>query len=286
MLGGVNRTELADFVRRVRERIRPEEVGLATGPRRRTPGLRREEVAQLAGMSVDYVVRLEQARAPRPSDQMLTALARALRLDDAERDHLFWLAGRPPPRRSGHTTHVRPAVLRLLNDLRDSAAFVVSDLGQFLAMNDLAKALLGDQTVYTGRESSAAWRWFTMPTARDRYPGEDHDKHSRVRVAELRAAAARRAGDPDVEELVAALLDASDEFARLWAEHDVNVPRDRRKRLIHPTVGLVDVDCETLLTPEQDQAVVLLTARPDTEAVEQLRLLQVIGLEGMTADRR
>jgi transcriptional regulator with XRE-family HTH domain len=282
----VNRTELADFVRRTRERIRPEEVGLAIGPRRRTPGLRREEVAQLAGMSVDYVVRLEQARAPRPSDQMLTALARALRLDDAERDHLFWLAGRPPPRRSGGTTHVRPAVLRLLDDLRDSAAFVVSDLGQFLAMNDLAKALLGDQTAYTGREASVTWRWFTDPAARDRYPAEDHDKHSRFRVAGLRATAARRAGDPDVEDLVGALLESSAEFAGLWAEHEIHVPRERHKRLLHPTVGLIEVDCESLLTPEQDQEVVLLTARPDTEAAEQLRLLQVVGLEGMTAARR
>src|SRR5690606_20983910 len=158
-----------------------------------------------------------------------------------------------------------------------------SDLGQTLAMNDLAKALLGDQTVYRGREACAAWRWFTDPASRDRFPAEDHDKHSRTRVAELRATAARRAGDPDVEDLVGALLEASDELARLWAEHDVHGPRDRRKRLIHPVVGLVDVDCETLLTPEQDQQLVLLTARPDTEAAEQLRLLQVIGLEGMHA---
>jgi transcriptional regulator with XRE-family HTH domain len=277
----VNRTELADFVRRSRERIRPEEVGLSGGPRRRTPGLRREEVAQLAGMSVDYVVRLEQARAPRPSDQMLTALARALRLDDDERDHLFWLSGRTPPRRSGGTTHVRPAVLRLLDELRDSAAFVASDLGQLLAMNDLAKALLGDQTVYTGREASVTWRWFTDPTARDRYPAEDHDKHSRFRVATLRTTAARRAGDDDVEDLVEALLERSEGFTRLWAEHQVQIPRERHKRLIHPAVGMIEVDCETLLTPEQDQELVLLTARPDSPAAEQLRLLQVVGLEGM-----
>jgi transcriptional regulator with XRE-family HTH domain len=282
----VDRTELADFVRRSRERIRPEEVGLTSGPRRRTPGLRREEVAQLAGMSVDYVVRLEQARAPRPSDQMLSALARALRLADDERDHLFWLAGRPPPRHGGGTTHVRPAVLRLLDDLRDSAAFVASDLGQFLAMNELAKALLGDQTVYTGREASVTWRWFTDPAARDRYPAEDHGKHSRFRVATLRATAARRAGDDDVEDLVGALLAASEEFGRLWSEHQVQVPRERRKRLIHPTVGLIEVDCETLLTPEQDQELVLLTARPDTDAAERLRLVQVVGLEGMTTARR
>jgi transcriptional regulator with XRE-family HTH domain len=282
----VDRTELADFVRRSRERIRPEDVGLAGGPRRRTPGLRREEVAQLAGMSVDYVVRLEQARGPRPSDQLLTALARALRLDDAERDHLFWLAGRTPPRLGGGTTHVRPAVLRLLDDLRDSAAFVASDLGQLLAMNDLAKALLGDQTAYTGREASVTWRWFAHPDARSRYPVDDHDKHSRFRVASLRATAARRAGDPDVEDLVGALLSRSEEFARLWAEHNVHIPRERHKRLIHPAVGPIDVDCETLLTPEQDEELVLLSARPDTEAAEKLRLLQVVGLEGMAASRR
>ncbi|MGH3478954.1 MAG: transcriptional regulator, partial [Nocardioidaceae bacterium] len=180
-------------------------------------------------------------------------------------------------------THVRPAVLRLLADLRDSAAFVASDLGQFLAMNDLAKALLGDQTVYTGREASVAWRWFIDPDARSRYPVEDHDKLSRFRVANLRATAARRGGDPDVEDLVDALLSHSEEFARLWAEHQVQIPRERHKRLIHPAVGLVEVDCESLLTPEQDQELVLLTARPDTEAARQLRLLQVVGLEGMAA---
>ncbi len=181
---------------------------------------------------------------------------------------------------------MRPAVLRLLDDLRDSAAFVVSDLGQFLAMNDLAKALLGDQTAYTGREASVTWRWFADPDARSRYPVDDHDKHSRFRVASLRATAARRAGDPDVEDLVGALLSRSEEFARLWAEHDVHIPRERHKRLIHPAVGPIDVDCETLLTPEQDQELVLLSARPDTEAAEKLRLLQVVGLEGMAASRR
>ena len=195
---GMQREELAGFLRRHRDRLQPGDVGLPHGLRRRTAGLRREEVAQLAGASTDTYLRLEQARGPQPSAQMLTAIARALRLSDDERDHLFHLAGHPPPPNRRTTQHVRPGLLYLLDHLPDVAALVISDLGVTLAQNPLATALLGDQSRHTGRDRSAVWRWFTDTTSRDIYPSEDHDHRSRVMVADLRATAARRHGDPDV----------------------------------------------------------------------------------------
>jgi transcriptional regulator with XRE-family HTH domain len=135
----MDRTGLADFLRRRREGLRPADVGLSPGARRRTPGLRREEVAALAALSVDYYGRLEQARGPHPSVQALTSLARALRLSDDERDHLFRLAGHEAPSRRAGTRHVRPGVLLVLDRLADAAAFVVSDLGETLVQNELAR---------------------------------------------------------------------------------------------------------------------------------------------------
>lgn len=277
----MDRTELADFLRRSRARLQPADVGLAPGRRRRTPGLRREEVAQVAGMSVDYLTRLEQGRGPHPSPQLLAALARALRLTDDERDHLSLLSGQQPPERHGRTGHVRPALLHLLDRLDDAAAFVVSDIGEYLAQNALAVALVGDQTGRSGREASAVWRWFTDPAARGVHPAEDHDHHSRIMVADLRAAAARRRGDDDVEDLVRGLRATSAEFAALWEQHEVAVRRADRKRFVHAEVGVVEVDCEVLLTPEHGQGLVLLTARPGTAAREQLQLLRVLGTQDL-----
>jgi transcriptional regulator with XRE-family HTH domain len=273
----MDRAQLADFLRSRRARLQPADVGLAAGARRRTPGLRREEVAQLAGMSADYYVRLEQARGPHPSMQMLGALARALRLTDDERDHLYLLAGERPPAPTGRSGHVRPGLLHLLDRLTDAAATIVSDTGETLAQNALARALFGDRMTRTGRGASMTWVWFTEPSSRSVYPPEDHDHHSRVLVADLRATAGRRGGDADVAGLIEALLDASEEFAGLWARHDVAVRRGDQKRIVHPEVGVVEVDCEVLLTPEHDQSLILLTPRAGTGAAEQLQLLRVIG---------
>ena len=275
----MDRSELADFLRRRRERLQPAQVGLTPGPRRRTPGLRREEVARLAGMSADYYTRMEQGRGPHPSVQMLAALARAMRMDDDERDHLYLLAGERPPQRRGKGGHVRPGLMHLLDRLDDAAAFVISDTGIVLAENALARILLGHGDGHSGLAAHQPWRWFTDPAARAVFPPEDHARNSRILVADLRATAARRAGDADVEALVSALLEASTEFAALWAEHEVAVRRADHKRLVHPEVGLIEVDCEVLLSPEQDQSLVLLTARPGTGAAEQFALLRVIGTQ-------
>lgn len=273
----VDRAALADFLRRRRERLGPADVGLAPGARRRTPGLRREEVAQLTGMSVDYYVRLEQSRGPQPSPQMLRALARTLRLTNDERDHLFVLAGQEAPARHGAGGHVRPGVLHVLDRLVDSAAFVVSDTEVVLAQNRMAVLLLGDQMTRTGLAASGVWRWFTDPAARDRYPEADHTAHGRVRVAELRRTWARRQTAPDVTALVDGLSARSAEFRGLWAEHDVSAHHPERKRILHPAVGAVDVHCEVLLQPAGDQSLVLLTAEPGSADQERLDLLRVVG---------
>lgn len=282
MLEIVNRAELADFLRRRRAVLQPADVGRSAGVRRRTPGLRREEVAALAGMSTDYYTRLEQGRGPHPSTQVLAALARALRLTGDERDHLYRLAGQEPPT-TGRNAHVRPGLLRLLDRLADTPAQVISDLAEVLVQNDFARALLGDHTRYTGPARSSSWRWFTDPTARAIYPAEDHAHHSRVQVANLRATAGRRPNDRDVVELVTGLRAASPEFAELWDRHDVAVRRGDTKRIVHPLVGVIAVHCEVLLTEDNDQRLLMFSPVPDTDAVQQLELVRVVGMQDMSA---
>ncbi|MDW5325214.1 helix-turn-helix transcriptional regulator [Plantactinospora sp. KLBMP9567] len=274
----MQRDQLADFLRRRREAIRPAEVGLADGPRRRTAGLRREEVAMLAGMSVDYVVRLEQGRSSQPSPQLLGALARALRFSDDERDHLFHLAGHRPPPGDGVARLARAGLLRMLDLLGDTPALVLSDLGEVLAQNPAAVLLTGDHTSFSGDRRYAVYRWFTDPATRTVHPPEEREYHGRQIVADLRAAAGRRSGDPTVTGLVERLQAASADFGRLWAEHEVAVRRVDRKTIVHPRVGRLLMDCETLVTPDQGQQLLVLTPA-DAEARERLELLRVLGIE-------
>ncbi|OON76978.1 helix-turn-helix transcriptional regulator [Streptomyces tsukubensis] len=272
----MNRAELADFLRRSRTRLSPSDVGLSAGPRRRTPGLRREEVARLTGMSTDYYTRLEQRRGSHPSRQMLTALARALRLTDAERDHLFHLAGEEPPRSGTSSGHVRPGLLMILDRLHDLPASVYSDWGEVLAQNTMSMALSGD---FVG--SNLIRRWFTDPATRLIAPPEHHGTHSRAHVAGLRAVAAARPDDPGPAALVAELRSGSAEFEELWRAHDVVVRRPSPKRFVHPVVGILDLDCEVLLGDGHDQELIVHSARPGTETYERLELLRVIGLQDL-----
>ncbi|MET9448270.1 helix-turn-helix transcriptional regulator [Streptomyces cinerochromogenes] len=278
----MNRAELADFLRRGRARLEPSDVGLTAGARRRTPGLRREEVASLAGMSVDYYTRLEQSRGPRPSRQMLTALARALRLTEDERDHLFHLVGEEPPRREGASLHVRPGLLLVLDRLYDSPAQVVTDWGTVLAQNALAKALVGDASARPARERNLTRRFFLDPTARALFPPEDLPAHARDHVANLRAVTAARPDDPGPAALVTELRAKSEEFARLWQNHEVSLRRPATKRFLHPVVGLLELDCEVLLSHEAHHHLIIHTARPGTESHDRLQLLRVVGLQDMT----
>ncbi|EPJ39114.1 hypothetical protein STAFG_3846 [Streptomyces afghaniensis 772] len=279
----MQRDQLADFLRRRREAMRPAEVGIAEGPRRRTCGLRREEVATLAGMSVDYVVRLEQGRSSQPSVQLLGALARALRLSDDERDHLFHLAGHQPPPADGVARLARAGLIRMLDLLGDTPALVLSDLGEVLAQNQAALLLTGNHTGFSGDRRYAVYRWFTDPPARAVTPPEERERHARRLVADLRAAAGRRTGDSMVAGLVDRLQAASADFRRIWAEHEVAVRRADRKTLLHPRVGRLVLDCETLVTPDQGQQLLVLTPA-DAETRERLELLRVIGVEDFPAE--
>ncbi len=274
----MQRDQLADFLRRRREAIRPTEVGIADGPRRRTAGLRREEVAMLAGMSVDYVVRLEQGRSSQPSTQLLGALARALRLSDDERDHLFRLAGHQPPPADGVARLARAGLVRMLDLLGDTPALVLSDLGEVLAQNRTAVLLMGDLTGFTGDRRYIAYRWFTDPAARAVGTPEEQRRHAREIVADLRAAAGRRADDATITRLVERLQAASEDFGQLWAEHEVAVRRTDRKTFVHKRVGRLTMDCETLVTPDRGQQLLVLTPA-DTEARERLDLLRVLGIQ-------
>ena len=279
----MDRPELADFLRRSRERLRPHEVGLSAGPRRRTPGLRREEVALLAGMSADYLMRLEQARSPQPSTQLLGALARALRLDDDGRDHLYVLAGHRPPAGRLAGSHVRPGLLYLLDQLTLVPAQILSDLGDLLAQNAMAEAMFGSACAASkhdhDQDHNIIWRWFNDPRLRAAYPAEEHDYYSRLHVADLRAAVAHRGADATATALVQRLRTGSEEFAALWDLHEVAVRRRARIKVQHPTVGLVELDSETLLTPAEDQRLLMFTAPPGTPNVGQLELLRVVSNE-------
>lgn len=283
----MDRRELADFLRRCRERLSPQDVGLPAGARRRTPGLRREEVVQLAGMSADYYIRLEQARGPQPSVQMLGALARALRLSEDERDHLHLLAGHRPPAGRQAGDHIRPALLHLLDQLRDTPAQIISDLGDLLAQNAVATALFGSVCSLREGERNVVLRWFTDPTVRRAYAAEERDHWSRVHVADLRAAVVRRSNDAASRALVARIAAASEEFGRLWELHEVAVRRTSRMSVVHPVTGPISLDCEALLTPTEDQRLLIFTPPPGTSAAGQLELLRVVGTERFDSpDRR
>ncbi|MEU5310493.1 helix-turn-helix domain-containing protein [Streptomyces sp. NPDC021562] len=295
----MDREELAAFLRSRRERISPAEVGLPRGPRRRTPGLRREEVAQLAYISTEYYTRLEQARGPRPSREVLGGLTRALRLSDAERAHLHHLAGAPPGPPRGPAREVRQSLLDLLRRLPQAAAFVTSATFEVLAWNDLAAALMEDFSALPPRERNLVRRAFLGPRLRGGgpdagsgpYAGErlygvsDVDAFARLSAQRLRAAAARYPDSPEVTGLVSELLAGSEEFRRLWESHDVSAEPALCKTFQHPVVGPVTVNCDALDITDRDQQVVIYTATPGSRSEEALRLLSVIGTQRMDAQQ-
>ncbi|WP_338403773.1 helix-turn-helix transcriptional regulator [Cellulosimicrobium arenosum] len=274
----IDRPGLADFLRRRRELLRPTDVGVAEGPRRRTPGLRREEVAMLAGVSTDHYTRLEQSRGSAPSESVVAALARALRCTVDERDHLFHLAGlSPPPRRAAR--HVSPGLLGVAGRLVDVPVAICSDISEVVWTNTLFSALMGDVGTRPGRASNITWRWFTEPGVRDRAPEEERDRLAAAHVSDLRATYSRRAGDSDVTELVDDLLQRSREFRVLWERHEVAVRRSDHKTFVHPEVGAVELRCEVLLTPEADIKLLAYFPLEGTDAARKLDVLRVIGTQ-------
>ncbi|WP_327007969.1 helix-turn-helix transcriptional regulator [Dactylosporangium sp. NBC_01737] len=267
----MDRARLAEYLRTRREALQPEDVGLPRGRRRRTHGLRREEVAVLSDMSIDYYSRLEQPRGPHPSEQILGALARGLRLSMEERDHLFRLAGYATPRRSTDD-HVNPGMMRIFDGLRDAAAQVLSPLGETLLQTQLSVALIGDESVHKGLTRSLHYRWFTDPATRLLRPAEGP-----LIVADLHESYIRDGKDSRAGALVGALLKQSPEFAALWREHPVASRYCGPVQLVHPEVGPIDLHCQRLIDPDQSQQLVVYTAQPGSESHEKLELLNVIG---------
>ncbi|MGK3941462.1 helix-turn-helix transcriptional regulator [Streptomyces caeruleatus] len=264
------RQELARFLRDRRAGLRPHEIGLTTtGTARRTPGLRREEVADLAHMSVDYYTRLEQARGPRPSPRILDALARALRLTSAERSHLFRLAGSNPPPGSNAVRQVRPHVARMLERLPETAAIVTDAAYGVVAWNPLAQALFGGDLA-RGTTNLARHRFLGQGRM---YESSSTEEFGHIVVARLRRAADRYPHDPRVTTLLADLHAGSEEFRHIWQTRPVHAPGHRTKTLAHPEVGTLRLNCDVLLVPEDDQEVVLVTADPGSPAVRALHTL-------------
>ncbi len=277
----MDRAALAAFLRHRRAAVQPADVGLAPGARRRTVGLRREEVAALAAMSVDYYTRLEQQRGPQPSEQMLAAIARALRLTDDETDYLFRTAGRGTPDRIVCHPHVAPALRRVFDRLHDTPALILSCVGEALTANPLAVALFGDHSQAAGWARSEYYRWFTDPASREIYPAADRARHGRAVVANLRAAVGLLGPGSPAGELVRVLQDASEEFVEIWERHEVARRYEDHKTLVHPEVGPIELDCQVLFTQDQTQALLVLTAAPRSVDAEKLALLSVVGQQEM-----
>jgi transcriptional regulator with XRE-family HTH domain len=274
--GGMNREDLADYLKARRARLRPIDVGLPDNGRRRTPGLRRQEVAQLAGMSVEYYTRLEQARGPHPSRQILNALGRALMLSIDERVHLFHLAGETISPASRPGREVPRGILNLLASMSDLPAYVIDAKYDILAWNELAKEFIGDLSV-PGVERNML-RWIFSSRNLPEYLCDQYQSaFVRSAVADLRAAAGRYPDDEGLNGLVAELLRKSPEFGELWADHDVEVRRGMHKSFEHPVVGTVDFHCEVLLIPDSDQRLIVYTTEPGSpswRAIQELRARQ------------
>jgi transcriptional regulator with XRE-family HTH domain len=234
--GERRRAELADFLKRRRAAIKPEDVGLPNGSRRRTPGLRREEVAQLAGVGTTWYTWLEQGRDVRASLDVLEALARALQLTAAERIHLILLGrGEEAPPVAAPAEKVSPTVRRLIDGLHPNPAFLLGRRWDYLAWNRAATALFGDFSQLPRGERNHIWQMFVDPVRREMLT--DWDRGSRLCAAKLRADHARHLGDPAFEQLVESLRNASPEFCKAWRRHEVASSGEGRKVLIHPVVG-------------------------------------------------
>lgn len=280
----IKRRELGEALRRARARITPQEVGLPSAARRRTPGLRREDVAQLAGISVDYVVRLEQGRGPVPSGQVLGALARALRLDRASRDELFHLAGTAPPGPATIALHVRPSVLRLIDRFGDLPAVVLSAKGDVLAWNAMASALHGEWSrLPPDRRNLNRLRFLPNPADPPRSSVGDTESERAASAAQsvsgLRAAVARYPDDPGLRSLLSDLMAGSREFADLWEGARAGGWDAHSKTVHHPSLGDLVLDCDTLHVRDADQLVVVYSAAPGTPEADALALLRVLGAQ-------
>ncbi|WP_438295388.1 helix-turn-helix transcriptional regulator [Streptomyces sp. HUAS TT7] len=269
-------TEFGRMVRHFRERVPPEAAGLPSGGHRRAAGLRREELAMLAGISVDYVTRLEQGRAANPSEQVVEALGRALRLSAAEREALFHAAGLVPPGQGTVPAHITPGVHRMLDRLSGTPVAVSDASWTLLLANPLYTALMGERH---GRDRNGAWRVFVRPDGRVRHTTQSRPAMESAVVADLRAAVRRYPADQRLRQLVADLRAHSDRFAELWDAGTVGHHEASRKTIDHPQVGPVTLDCDVLFVAGSDLRIMVYTAEPGSQDAERLELLAVLGTQ-------
>jgi transcriptional regulator with XRE-family HTH domain len=264
---------VAELLRTRRRTLQPEDVGLPRGPRRRTPGLRREEVAALSSISVAHYTRLESHRGGRPSQAALAGIARSLRLTRADRDVLFGAAGYDPATRALGTAHVDPATMLLLTRMPDTPVLAVDDVGGLLYQTPSARALFGDSTACTGWRRSGYFRWFSSPGERMRYVAAEHADISAQIIAHLREAVTRHGA---AAELVRLLLDRSDEFADLWTGQPPVLPAGSlRRRVIHRELGVIELQREVFV--ENDFRLLVFVPAVGSGAGAAVRLASVLG---------
>lgn len=275
---------MSDFgrmLRQWRDRVAPGEVGMSPGTRRRAAGLRREELAHLAGISVDYLTRLEQGRARSPSTQVVESLARALRVSDAERERLFLAAGLTAPGPGVVPTRIAPSVQRLLDRLAGTPVAVYDAAWTLIQANAPYDALMGDTSMLSGNDRNAVWRHFVGSGTRARQSPDEHAEQLARLVADLRLTVAKYPGDRRLQRLVDELLGASDAFAELWgAATDAPVADQSRHKVIeHPLVGPIELDCDILAVAGDDLRVMVYTAEPGSEGAQRLELAVVLGAQ-------
>ena len=273
--------QFGSTVRRWRDRVTPEVVGLPASNRRRASGLRREELAGLAGISTDYLTRLEQGRATSPSAQVVEALARSLRVSDADRDLLFRLAGHAAPGPDLVPTRITPSVQRLLDRLSNTPVAVFDATNSLLVANPAYDALMGDVSAQKGIERNTVWRHLLGPGSRARHTPAEQSAFEAQIVADLRMTASRYPADRVLRRLVSALAADSPRFVELW-ESDLSVDlknTSKRKIIDHPDVGPIELDCDALLVAADDLRILVYTAEPGTEDAERLALAVVLGTQ-------
>ncbi|MFJ2503712.1 helix-turn-helix transcriptional regulator [Microbacterium sp. NPDC087592] len=271
-------SEFATVLRAWRDRVTPEQVGMPAGAGRRTSGLRREELAALAGVSVDYIVRLEQGRAVNPSSQTLAALARALRLSDEERDHLFRAAGAAAPSARVASTHVSPGVQRMVDRLGNFPVSVHTAAWDIILWNRLWAALFGDPTKLARDERNVAWRYFMHGPGNVEFDDHHHAAFADDLTADLRRAGVLYPEDPRIAGLIRRLRRESTAFEQAWRATSIASHASSRKT-VHSAVGSIELDCDVLTIPGSDLRIVAYTAPQGSEAASMLDLLRVTGMQ-------
>lgn len=275
-------TDFGHTLRRLRDHVTPAAAGMTVGPRRRAAGLRREELAGLAGISADYLTRLEQGRATSPSAQVVEALTRALRVSDAERELLYRLAGHATPGAEVVPSRIPPSVQRLLDRLADTPVAVLDAAGNLLVANAPHEALMGPIGGMRGNERNTAWRHLVGAGSRAVHTPAEQAAFEENLVAGLRMTAARYPLDRQLQQLVRDLRAASPRFVELWDSGATTLGETARRKVIdHPDVGLITLDCDTLVVGPEDLRILAYTAVPGSVDAERLALAIVLGTQSL-----